>query len=205
MKRLINGFFLDFAGVSSFQPSSNGRPSRAVLSTMRRVVEELIEKHQTLFNELVDRHDELEDEQEGDDSTSFMMDSVAESIFTDDTTDWERVAGLLAFGAFVCRRLVREPGLEGWELREQCVGLLSQEVCTYLLHRHGEWMAENNYSWDGFVEFFGESELEPESCRTLTLIVNLRSRAMLTAVAAAGLAGISGMGLILMALMIVRR
>lgn len=73
----------------------------------------------------------------GDDMT--FVSAVAGSLFADGTTNWGRIASLLAFGAVVCQYL-KERG------RLNCVELVSQEISTYLLSDQRDWMVKNN-SW----------------------------------------------------------
>lgn len=76
-------------------------------------------------------------DERGDDM-SFVT-SVAKSLFGDGTTNWGRIASLVAFGAVVCQQL-REKG------RDHCVSSVSQEISTYLLSDQREWLIRNN-SW----------------------------------------------------------
>lgn len=70
------------------------------------------------------------------DDASFVS-AVAKSLFADGTTNWGRVASLVAFGAVVCQYL-KEKG------RENCVDLVGQEISTYLLSDQREWLVKNN-------------------------------------------------------------
>lgn len=63
--------------------------------------------------------------------------AVAKSMFADGTTHWGRIASLVAFGAVVSRDL-KEKG------KEDCVELVAQEISTYLLSDHRDWLIKNN-------------------------------------------------------------
>lgn len=65
--------------------------------------------------------------------------AVAKSLFADGTTNWGRVASLVAFGAVVCQYW-KEKG------RENYVDLVGQEISTYLLTDQRDWLVKNN-SW----------------------------------------------------------
>lgn len=63
--------------------------------------------------------------------------AVAKSTFADGTTNWGRVASLLAFGAVVCQYL-KENG------KKDYVELVAQEISTYLLSNQRDWLIKNN-------------------------------------------------------------
>lgn len=148
---LIGGFLVEFVGVSSQQR----RKQSEAHSTMKRVVEDVIEKHRYLYNGMINK---LELDERGDDMS--FMSSVAKSLFSDGTTNWGRIASLVAFGAVVCQYLKKKD-------REQCVQLVGHEISTYLLNDQREWLIKNN-SWDGFVDFFRVTD--PESTVRNTLM-----------------------------------
>ena len=79
----------------------------------------------------------LELDERGDDMS--FMSSVAKSLFSDGTTNWGRIASLVAFGTVVCMCLKKKN-------REQCVSLVGHEISTYLLNDQREWLIKNN-SW----------------------------------------------------------
>lgn len=74
-------------------------------------------------------------DQRGDDM-SFISD-VAEQMFSDGTTNWGRIASLLAFGAAVARDQ-KQKG------KEECVEAVAQEMSTYLLKEKRDWLIKNN-------------------------------------------------------------
>jgi len=151
-RHLIGGFLTDYVRVS--QPRRKQQQSEAH-STMKRVVEDVIEKHRYLYNGMINK---LELDERGDDMS--FMSSVATSLFSDGTTNWGRIASLVAFGAVVCQYLKKKD-------REQCVELVGHEISTYLLSDQREWLIKNN-SWDGFVDFFRVTD--PESTVRNTLM-----------------------------------
>lgn len=63
--------------------------------------------------------------------------SVAKSLFGDGTTNWGRIASLVAFGAVVCQHL-KETG------RENCVEPVAEEISQYLLSEQRDWLVKNN-------------------------------------------------------------
>ncbi|KAJ8398435.1 hypothetical protein AAFF_G00426900 [Aldrovandia affinis] len=142
-QQLLELFYRIYTG-----DSRSGRNHTKALSTMRRVVENLIEKHHFAYNGMI--HKLSLDQQE--DSLSFIS-CVAKNLFSDGTTNWGRIASLVAFGALVCKHL-KESG------REHCVPVVSQEISSYLLSDQRDWLL-NNKGWEGFVEFFHVED--PES------------------------------------------
>lgn len=72
------------------------------------------------------------------DNVSFVSE-VAKSLFSDGTTNWGRVASLVAFGAIVSQHL-KEKG------RAQCVEQVAEEISSYLLSHQRNWLVKNK-SW----------------------------------------------------------
>lgn len=149
-RQLIGRFLRDFTGLSK----SRWNESKA-LTTMKRVVEGVLEKHRYAYNGMINKLS-LDDRGENADFVS----DVAKSLFSDGTTNWGRIASLVAFGAVVAQYL-KENG------RGNCVELVGQEISTYLLTDQRDWLVKNN-SWDGFVDFFRQAD--PESTVRNTLM-----------------------------------
>ncbi|XP_070691669.1 induced myeloid leukemia cell differentiation protein Mcl-1b [Pempheris klunzingeri] len=149
-RQLISRFLRDSTGLSKSQWNESKE-----LSTMKRVVQDVLEKHRYAYNGMINK---LSLDERGDD-TRFVS-AVAKSLFADGTTNWGRIASLVAFGAVVSQYL-KERG------RENCVDLVGQEISTYLLSAQRDWLVKNN-SWDGFVEFFRVAD--PESTVRNTLM-----------------------------------
>ncbi|KAL7868947.1 hypothetical protein SRHO_G00103310 [Serrasalmus rhombeus] len=139
-RRLIGGFYRGYIG----QKTRDQHPAHG---TMSRVVAGVILKHRIAYNGMVQR---LCLEQQ-DDSMEFIS-SVAKTLFNDGTTNWGRIASLVAFGAVVCEQM-KEAG------REQCVENLIQHISMYLSTDQRQWLI-NNKAWGGFVEFFREDDSE---------------------------------------------
>ncbi|KAL6473340.1 hypothetical protein MHYP_G00169010 [Metynnis hypsauchen] len=139
-RRLIGGFYRGYIGQKTRDP----HPAHG---TMSRVVEGVLHKHSIAYNGMVQRLSLKEQ----DDSMEFIS-SVAKTMFNDGTTNWGRIASLVAFGAVVCERL-KEAG------RHQCVENVIQHISTYLSTDQRQWLI-NNKGWVGFVEFFREDDSE---------------------------------------------
>lgn len=75
------------------------------------------------------------------DDVSFVS-AVAGSLFGDGSTNWGRVASLIAFGAVVSQHM-KEKG------NKECVERVAQEISTYLLSEQREWLIKNN-AWVSF-------------------------------------------------------
>lgn len=149
-RQLLSQFLNEFTGLSSPRWTDSKE-----LTTLRRVVGKILEKHKYTYNGMLHK---LSLDDRGDD-VSFVS-SVAESLFSDGTTNWGRIVSLVALGAIVCRRL-KELG------RDNCVEQVSDEITRYLVSEQRDWLVKNN-SWDGFVEFFHEAD--PESTLRNTLL-----------------------------------
>uniref|UniRef100_A0A3Q2P7X9 MCL1 apoptosis regulator, BCL2 family member b n=2 Tax=Fundulus heteroclitus TaxID=8078 RepID=A0A3Q2P7X9_FUNHE len=152
---LISGFLRDFTGLSGHRWYT-----KKSLSTMKRVVEDLLSKHRYAYTGMIRK---LNLDQKSDDMG--FVTSVAVSLFSDGTTNWGRIASLVAFGAVLCQHL-KESG------RSHCVDLVSREISTYLLTNQRDWLAKNN-SWDGFVEFFKVEDTESTVRNTLMAFVGV--------------------------------
>ncbi|XP_073341411.1 induced myeloid leukemia cell differentiation protein Mcl-1b [Pagrus major] len=153
-RQLIMSFLKDFTGLAKHRWKESKE-----LSTMKRVVGDLLEKHRYAYNGMINK---LSLDDRGD--ASFVS-SVARSLFADGTTNWGRVASLLAFGAVVSQTL-KEKG------RVDCVEQVGQEISTYLLTNQRDWLVKNN-SWDGFVEFFRVADPESTVRNTLMAVAGV--------------------------------
>uniref|UniRef100_A0A4W5LQS1 MCL1 apoptosis regulator, BCL2 family member b n=1 Tax=Hucho hucho TaxID=62062 RepID=A0A4W5LQS1_9TELE len=149
-RQVIEDLLGDYTGLS--QP--RWKESKA-LTTMKRVVKDVIAKHRYAYNGMIAKLD-LDDRC---DDMSFIK-SVAKTLFSDGTTNWGRIASLVAFGAVVSQQLKERS-------RGHCIGLVGQEIATYLLSDQRDWLVKNN-AWNGFVDFFHVQD--PESSVRNTLL-----------------------------------
>ncbi|KAI4792872.1 hypothetical protein KUCAC02_033067 [Chaenocephalus aceratus] len=133
---LIDNVLGYFAGLA--RPRGDGGEA---LVTMKRVVFQILEKHQYAFNGMISG---LSSDESVDDVIR-----VASELFGDGITNWGRIVTLVAFGAVLSRHL-KDTGRAG------CVEPLGHRISTYLLTYHREWLV-NNAAWEGFVEFFRTS------------------------------------------------
>lgn len=154
-RQLISSFLIDFTGLTKLPRKEN-----KALSTMKRVVEDVLEKHRYAYNGMINK---LSLDDTGDDAS--FVSSVAKSLFADGTTNWGRIASLVAFGAAVSQYL-KEKG------RGNCVELVGKEISTYLLSYQRDWLVKNN-SWDGFVDFFRVADPESTVRNTLMAFAGL--------------------------------
>ncbi|XP_048010214.1 induced myeloid leukemia cell differentiation protein Mcl-1b [Megalobrama amblycephala] len=151
-REIIDTFLKNFTGLSH---SKIGK--KQVLSTMKRVVESLVVKHEIAYKGMIAR---LNLEQNGED-VSFIK-TLATEIFSDGITNWGRIASLLTFGAIVCKHQ-NDRGLR------KCVSLVGEEISSYLLTAQRDWLLKNK-AWDGFVEFFHVPDTEGAVRNTLMAI-----------------------------------
>ncbi|KAK7147238.1 hypothetical protein R3I94_009932 [Phoxinus phoxinus] len=151
-RETIDIFLKNFTGLPH---SKIGK--KQVLSTMKRVVESLVVKHEIAYKGMIAR---LNLENNGEDM-SFIT-TVATDIFSDGITNWGRIASLLTFGAMVCRHQ-NERG------HGKCVSLVAEDIASYLLTAQRDWLLKNK-AWDGFVDFFHVPDTEGAVRNTLMAI-----------------------------------
>nr|XP_057908935.1 induced myeloid leukemia cell differentiation protein Mcl-1b [Doryrhamphus excisus] len=156
-RELISRFLSDYTGTTT----SSWTQSKAQ-STMKRVVSNVLEKHRYKYNGIINT---LSLDNHGDDMD--FVSAVAKSLFSDGTTNWGRIASLVAFGAAVSQHLKEKD-------RGHCVELVAQEISSYLLMHQRNWLVKNN-SWDGFVEFFREADPEATMRNTLMAFAGFAS------------------------------
>lgn len=150
--------------------SRTGPSKHRVQSTLWRVLDDIIAKHQIAYNGMVQK---LNLKQQPDDMSFVSI--VAKSMFSDGTTNWGRVASLVAFGAVLCQHLAEIQ-------REHCVDAVVRQISSFLTTDQHTWFI-NNKGWDGFADFFHVED--PESAVRSTLI------------AVAGMAGLGALGALL--------
>ncbi|KAK7886555.1 hypothetical protein WMY93_026176 [Mugilogobius chulae] len=154
-RQLLSDFYNIFTGISP----PKRKPSPA-LTTMKRVVDSLLEKHKYAYNGMIKK---LSLDDRGEDVT--FITAVAKSIFEDGTTNWGRIASLISFGTVVCQHLKKNG-------RENCVEQVGKEISTYLLTDQRDWLIRNN-AWDGFVDFFRVEDPESTVRNTLMAVAGL--------------------------------
>ncbi|AWO98440.1 putative induced myeloid leukemia cell differentiation protein Mcl-1 -like [Scophthalmus maximus] len=73
----------------------------------------------------------------------------AKAVFVDGVVNWGRIVSLVSLGAAICQS-------RGFECRgsgENATETVEEEIASYLLKEHEDWLVANDYS-DGFVAFF---------------------------------------------------
>lgn len=117
------------------------------IPTMKRVVDNILVKHQIAYKGMIQRL-QLDSQPA---SLDFIR-CIASTMFKDGVTNWGRIASLVAFGAVVCSRLK--------ELQQdQCVERVAEQISSYLTSEQQDWILKNK-SWHGFVEFFHQEDVE---------------------------------------------
>lgn len=150
-REIIDCFLKQFAGLSHSKCVK-----KQVVSTMKRVVDSLVLKHEITYNGMISRLnlDETDD-------MSFVT-TVAKELFSDGITNWGRISSLLAFGAVLSKHL-NDRG------RSHCVNSVGERISSYLLTDQKDWLLRNK-SWDGFVDFFHVPDTEAAVRNTLMAI-----------------------------------
>ncbi|KAI7806744.1 induced myeloid leukemia cell differentiation protein Mcl-1b [Triplophysa rosa] len=140
-REIIDSFLKQFTGLSHTKCVK-----KQVVSTMKRVVDSLVVKHEKAYNGMISR---INVDQTDDMS---VVTVVATELFSDGTTNWGRIASLLAFGAVLCKHL-NDSG------RSECVSLVGEKISAYLMSDQRDWLLKNK-AWDGFVDFFHVQDTE---------------------------------------------
>ncbi|XP_016359516.1 induced myeloid leukemia cell differentiation protein Mcl-1 homolog isoform X1 [Sinocyclocheilus anshuiensis] len=141
-RQLLLDFYRTHTGMSL-----PDRKRHHALPTMKRVVADVVIKHQITYRGML-QHLQLDSQP---DDLSFIG-CIAKTMFRDDTTNWGRIVSLVAFGAVVCSRLKELQ-------RERCVETVAQQISSYLISEQHDWLL-NNKGWHGFVEFFRVEDVE---------------------------------------------
>ncbi|XP_052388694.1 induced myeloid leukemia cell differentiation protein Mcl-1 [Carassius gibelio] len=134
------------------------RKRHHALPTMRRVVADILIKHQITYKGMLQR---LQLDSQADDMS--FISSIARSMFRDHTTNWGRIVSLVAFGAVVCQQLKEMQ-------RERCVETVAEQISCYLISEQHDWLL-NNKSWHGFEEFFRVEDVESAVRSALMAVV----------------------------------
>lgn len=140
-RQLLLDFFRSYGGCSS------GRNSHPALPTLRRVVDDILAKHQITYKGMVQR---LQLDSHPDDMD--IIKSIAKQMFSDGSTNWGRITSLVAFGAVMCIRLKELQ-------REKCIDTVAEQISSFLISEQHDWMLSNK-GWHGFVEFFRVEDME---------------------------------------------
>ncbi|XP_039521846.1 induced myeloid leukemia cell differentiation protein Mcl-1a [Pimephales promelas] len=151
-RQLLLDFYRSHTGMCSPEQNHN-----SALPTMRRVVGEILLKHQIAYKGMLQRlHKEF-------DTDSLDIGTIAKTMFSDGSTNWGRITSLVAFGAVVCSRLKECQ-------REESVEAVAQQISSYLISEQHHWLRNNN-GWEGFVEFFREEDVESRVRGALMAVV----------------------------------
>uniref|UniRef100_A0A671U992 Bcl-2 Bcl-2 homology region 1-3 domain-containing protein n=1 Tax=Sparus aurata TaxID=8175 RepID=A0A671U992_SPAAU len=151
-RQLMKSFLGEFTGLLKPMPHRS-----KALWTMRRVVDDILETHKCDYNGMIDQLS-----LDSRDNVEFVS-AVANSLFSDGTSNWCRVASLTAFGAVVCQYF-KDKGKDSY------VEMVGDEIALYLLTKQKDWLIDNN-SWDGFVGYFRPAD----STSTLMNIITVFS------------------------------
>ena len=141
MRQLIVGVLCNFACVPASQSCG---PQKMAHATMTRVVANLFEKHPSFCSAMDDIELDLH-------NMSFVG-KVANIVFSEGI-NWGRVASVVAFGAVVCRHLIKDGNHD-----PSIIESVGHEISVCLLKHQRQWLVDNNI-WDGFVAFFSQQKV----------------------------------------------
>ncbi|XP_026767682.3 induced myeloid leukemia cell differentiation protein Mcl-1a [Pangasianodon hypophthalmus] len=158
-RELLRAFYRSHTRLPAPCSRSGTHPA---LPSLRRVVGNVLCKHRTAYNGMVQR---LFDQSNGLDSVS----SVLSGVFSDSVVSWGRIASVLALGAVVCERLKQDCVKEH---AEECVDIVASRISSYLSTELQHWFINNN-GWAGFVEFFHVEDPESTVRNALMAVAGL--------------------------------
>ncbi|XP_051520074.1 induced myeloid leukemia cell differentiation protein Mcl-1a [Myxocyprinus asiaticus] len=124
-----------------------GQNTHSALPTLRRVVDDILTKHQITYKGMMQK---LQVDSQTDDMD--FLSSIAQKMFNDGSTNWGRISSLVAFGAVLCVRLKEAQ-------REHCIDRVAEQISSYLISEQHDWLLKNK-GWHGFVEFFRVEDVE---------------------------------------------
>uniref|UniRef100_A0A0F7Z9Q8 Induced myeloid leukemia cell differentiation Mcl-1-like protein n=1 Tax=Crotalus adamanteus TaxID=8729 RepID=A0A0F7Z9Q8_CROAD len=127
-------------------PPGQAETAARALETLRRVCDDIMEKHQLAFQGMlrkvqINKADDLK-----------LMSEVATQVFNDGITNWGRIVTLISFGAFVAKHLKSIN-------QESGINTLAEIITEVLVTEKREWLLHHN-AWEGFVKFFHVEDLE---------------------------------------------
>lgn len=122
------------SGVKKLHPSSK------YAVTLRRTVDELLERHEILFNGMVTK---LE-------ISKNTMRNVLDEMFKDKNYNWGRIVSIYAFGG----RLAQHAGERH---RQELIDQIAEWLGEYVIERLSSWI-HNAGGWDAFHDYFPEQK-----------------------------------------------
>ena len=148
------------SGVKKLQPSSK------YAVTLRRTVDELLHRHEILFNGIVNK---LEISQK-------TMRNVLDEMFKDKNFNWGRIVSIYAFGG----RLAQHAG----EIHKQeLIDQIAEWLAEYVIEELSSWIHSAG-GWDAFYEYFPEQKSLEERLWRGLLVTAVGLGALATMVAA---------------------
>lgn len=125
-----------------FNRESEKKPKNRYCKTMRRTVRELSDRHDILFQSMINRL-------QVDDTTLFVTFAcVADEIFEDGQINWGRVVAVYTFAARLADSFIEDQ-------KPEAAKKIATYTGRYVGKKLGKWIIDNG-GWDGFADFFPE-------------------------------------------------
>ena len=162
--------------ISQYTCGTGQAPINKYASTMRRCVEEIMIKHEYLFNGMMKKLDV----NMGNADSSFSK--VVGEMLTDGDVNWGRVISVYAFAGRLAKHLVMQKNTETVEVIRKVSGICGSVVASNLK----VWI-EKQGGWESFVTHFPEEDhVEKSVWRGLVLTAALGLGALATMAASRG-------------------
>ena len=151
--------------VLNMADKNSKRPPNRFCKTLRRTVKEMSDRHDMVFNGMVNRLRPAEN----DTFQKFVI--VADKIFADGQVNWGRIVAVYAFGARLAKyytdnNIIESEIIIGVNNEPASSHLMSYQkkiaffVGKYVANKLGKWVLDHG-GWDAFVKYFpDQGELE---------------------------------------------
>lgn len=121
------------------QPNNKRKAPNRYAETLRRTVNEMVRKHEIVFNSMVEKLQLEPDNIEG------IYYNVADEMSSDGQINWGRIVSLYTLGAILSRHITQNIGFDKDFLDEA-----ADIVATYVCDKHGRWISDQG----GWVSSF---------------------------------------------------
>lgn len=133
--------------IAQYMCGMGNRPINQYASTMRRCVQELLVKHEYLFNGMVNKL------KVNTDNVTSTFHSVVGELFQDGAINWGRIVSVYAFAGRLSKHLAMQSESDTKEVIYKVAEVTGQIVA----HKLKSWI-ETQGGWDSFLAYFPEED-----------------------------------------------